>query len=160
MQDWNKMFINGFDQTFRDQLTSRLYMKNPDHPLYRPWPMDDVAESAQLFLASNSATNELNHHSYPSYNSQLQFDTFTSVSPAPAHKTFDMLSLEQFMVSDVFISKLADKLGLGNTGGRPPNNTTLPTVSYSHPPRPEGCVGYLDRSHYHQSCPIIADYIS
>jgi len=59
-----------------------------------------------------------------------------------------MSSLEQFMVSNVFISKLADKLGLRNTGGRPPNNTTLPTVSYSHPPRPEGCVGCLNHSHY------------
>ena len=70
MQDRNKLFINGFDQTFRDRLTSRLYVKNPDHPLHRPWPMDDVAESAWFFLASNSAANEPNHYSYPSYNSQ------------------------------------------------------------------------------------------
>ena len=71
-----------------------------------------------------------------------------------------MSSLEQFIVFNVFISKLADKLGLRNTGGRPPNNTTLLIVSHSHPPRSEGCVGCLDRSYYHQSCPIIADYIS
>jgi len=135
-------------------------VKNPDHPLHHPWPMDDIAESAWFFLASNSAANEPNYYSYPSYNSQSQFNTFTSVPPAPACETFDMSLLEQFMVSDVFISKLADKLGLGNTGGHLPNNTTLPTVSHSRPPRPEGCVGYLDCSHYHQSCPIIADYIS
>jgi len=122
--------------------------------------MDDVAESAQFFLASNSVANEPNYYSYPSYNSQSRFDTFTSVPLAPARKTFDMSLLEQFMVSDVFISKLADKLGLGNTRGHPSNNTTLSTVSYSRPPRSESCVGCLDRSHYHQSCPIIADYIS
>ena len=81
MQDWNKLFINGFDQTFQDRLTSRLYMKNPDHPLYRPWPMDNVAESARFFLASNSATNEPNHYSYSLYNSQSRFNTFASVSP-------------------------------------------------------------------------------
>ena len=160
MQDRNKLFINGFDQTFRDRLTSRLYVKNPDHPLHRPWPMDDVAESARFFLASNSATNEPNHYSYPLYNSQSQFDTFTSIPPAPARKTFDMSLLEQFMVSDIFISKLVDKLGLGNTGGHLPNNTILPTVSHFQPPRPEGCVRCLDRSHYHQSYPIITDYIS
>jgi len=51
-----------------------------------------------------------------------------------------MSLLEQFMVSDVFISKLADKLELGNTEGHPPNNTTLPTVSHSWSPHPEGCV--------------------
>ena len=122
--------------------------------------MDDVAKSARFFFAFKSATNEPNHYSYPSYNSQSRFDTFTSIPSAPAHETFDMLSLEQFIVFNVFISKLADKLGLRNTGGRPPNNTTLLIVSHSHPPRPEGCVGYLDRSYYHQSCPIIADYIS
>ena len=160
IQDQNKLFINGFDQTFQDWLTSRLYVKNPNHPLYCPWPMDDIAESAQFFLASNSAANESNHYSYPSYNSQSQFNTFTSVPPAPACKTFDMSLLKQFMVSDVFISKLADKLELGNIGGHLPNNTTLPTISHSWPPRPEGCVGCLDCSHYYQSCPIITDYIS
>jgi len=36
MQDWNKLFINGFDQTFWDRLTSRLYVKNPDHSLHCP----------------------------------------------------------------------------------------------------------------------------
>jgi len=160
IQDWNKLFINGFDQTFRDWLTSRLYVKNPNHPLHCPWPMDDVAGSAQFFLASNSTTNKPNHYSYLSYNSQSQFDTFTSVPSAPAHETFDMSSLEQFMVSNVFISKLANKLGLRNTGGHPPNNTTLSTVSHSRPPHLEGCVGYLNYSHYHQFCPIIANYIS
>ena len=149
MQDRNKLFINGFDRTFQDRLTLRLYVKNPDHSLHCLWPMDDVAKSAQFFLAFNSAANEPNHYFYPSYNSQLRFDTFTSVPPAPACETFDMSSLEQFMVSDVFISKLADKLGLRNTGGRPPNNTTLPTVSHSHSPRPEGCVECLNHSHYH-----------
>jgi len=135
-------------------------MKNPDHPLHRPWPMDDIAESAWFFLASNSATNEPNYYSYLSYNSQSRFDTFTSISPALACETFDMLLLEQFMVSDVFISKLVDKLGLGNIGGHPPNNTTLPTISHSCLPHPKGCVRCLNHSYYHQSCPIIADYIS
>jgi len=134
MQDRNKLFINGFDQTFWDQLTSRLYMKNPDHPLHCPWPMDDIAKSARFFLASNSAANEPNHYSYPLYNSQSQFNTFASVPPGPARETFDMSLLEQFMVSNAFISKLADKLGLGNTGCRPPNTTRSSTVSYSHPP--------------------------
>ena len=31
--------------------------------------MDDVAGSAQFFLASNSTTNKPNHYSYLSYNS-------------------------------------------------------------------------------------------
>jgi len=35
MQDRNKLFINGFDRTFQDQLTLRLYVKNPDHSLHR-----------------------------------------------------------------------------------------------------------------------------
>ena len=64
------------------------------------------------------------------------------------------------MVSNAFISKLADKLRLRNTGGRPPNTTRSSTASYSHPPQPEGCIGYLDPFHYYQFCPIIVDYIS
>jgi len=44
-------------------------MKNPDYPLHRPWPMDDITESAWFFLALNSAASELDHYSYPLYNS-------------------------------------------------------------------------------------------
>ena len=122
--------------------------------------MDDIAESAQFFFASNSAANEPNHYSYPLYNPQSLFDNLASVPPAPTHETFDMILLEQFIVSNGFISKLADKLGLGNTGDHSPNTITLSTATCPHLPHPEGCVGYLDPSYYYQSCPIIADYIS
>jgi len=111
--------------------------------------MDDIAESAQFFFASNSAANEPNHYSYPSYNPQLQFDNLASVPPAPTHETFDMTLLEQFMVSNGFISKLVDKLGLGNTEGHLPNTIILPTATHPHPPHPVGCVGCLDPSHYY-----------
>ena len=36
IQDQNKLFIRGFDHLFWDWLTSRLCMKNPDHPFHRP----------------------------------------------------------------------------------------------------------------------------
>jgi len=80
--------------------------------------------------------------------------------PAPTHETFDITLLKQFIVSNTFISKLADKLGLGNIGGYSSNTTTLPTATCSCLPCPEDYVRCLDPSHYHQSCPIIADYIS
>jgi len=93
-------------------------MKNPDHPLHRPWPINDVTESARFFLASNSATSELNHYSYPSYNSRTHFSTQAPPPqdlPPLAQERFDMSSLEQYMVLDAFVSKLADKLGLNKT---------------------------------------------
>jgi len=163
IQDRNKLFIRGFDHSFRDRLTSRLCMKNPDHPLHRPWPMDDVTESARFFLASNSAASELDHYSYPSYNSRTHF---SAQAPPPrdlpplAQERFDMSSLEQYMVSDAFVSKLADKLGLNKTTAHSSNFSSQHATSRPQQPRPDGCVGCLDSSHYHQSCPIIADYIS
>ena len=75
IQDQNKLFIRGFDHPFQDWLTSRLCMKNPNHSLHCPWPMDDVTESAWFFLASNSAASKPDHYSYPSYNSQTSFST-------------------------------------------------------------------------------------
>jgi len=71
-----------------------------------------------------------------------------------------MSSLEQYMVSDAFVSKLANKLGLNKTTAHSPNSSGQYTTSRPYQPRPDGCVGCLDLSHYHQSCPIIADYIS
>jgi len=97
IQDRNKLFIRGFDHSFRDRLTLRLCMKNPDHPLHHPWPMDDVTESAQFFLASNSATSELDYYSYPSYNSRTHFSTQAPPLrdlPPLAQERFDMSSLE------------------------------------------------------------------
>jgi len=71
-----------------------------------------------------------------------------------------MLSLEQYIVSDAFVSKLADKLGLNKTIVHSSNFGNQYTTSRPQQPCPEGCVDYLDSSHYYQSCPIIADYIS
>ena len=70
-----------------------------------------------------------------------------------------MLSLEQYMVSDAFVSKLANKLGLNKTIAHSPNSSGQHT-SRPHQPHPDGCVSCLDPFHYHQSCPIIANYIS
>jgi len=71
-----------------------------------------------------------------------------------------MLFLEQYMVSDAFVSKLADKLGLNKTTAHSSNFGSQHTTSHPQQPCLDGCVGCLDPSHYHQSCPIIADYIS
>jgi len=75
-------------------------------------------------------------------------------------RRFDMSSLEQYMVSDAFILKLVDKLGLNKTIVHSSNFGSQHTTSCPQQPCSEGCVGCLDPSHYHQSCPIIADYIS
>jgi len=94
--------------------------------------MDDVTESARFFLASNSATSELDHYSYPSYNSQTHF---SAQAPPPrdlpplAQERFDMSSLEQYMVSDAFVSKLADKLGLNKTTVHSSNFSSQHTTS-------------------------------
>jgi len=93
-------------------------MKNPDYPLHHLWPMDDITESARFFLASNSAASKLDHYSYPSYNSWTHFSTQAPPPqdlPPLAHGRFDMSSLEQYIVLDAFVSKLADKLGLNKT---------------------------------------------
>jgi len=71
-----------------------------------------------------------------------------------------MLFLEQYMVSDAFVSKLVNKLGLNKTTVHSPNSSGQHTIFHLYQPCPDGCVGCLDPSHYHQSCPIIADYIS
>ena len=125
--------------------------------------MDDVTESAWFFLASNSATSKLDHYSYPLYNSWTHFSTQAPPPrdlPPLAHEKFDMLSLEQYMVSDAFVSKLADKLRLNKTTAHSSNFGSQHTTSCPQQPRPEGYVGCLDPFHYHQSCSIIADYIS
>jgi len=125
--------------------------------------MDDITESVQFFLISNSAASELDHYSYPSYNSQTHFSTQAPPPrdlPPLAHKRFDILSFEQYIVSDAFLSKLADKLGLNKTTAYSSNFGSQHTTSHPQQPHPEGCVGCLDPSHYHQLCPIIADYIS
>jgi len=64
------------------------------------------------------------------------------------------------MVSDAFVSKLVDKLGLNKTTAHSSNFSSQHTTSRPQQPHPEGYIGCLDPSHYHQSCPIIADYIS
>jgi len=59
--------------------------------------MDDVTESPQFFLASNSAASELDHYSYSSYNSRTHFSTQAPPPrdlPPLAQKRFDMSSLE------------------------------------------------------------------
>ena len=125
--------------------------------------MDNITESARFFLASNSAASELDHYSYPSYNSQTYFSTQAPLPwdlPPLVHERFDMSSLEQYMVSDAFVSKLTNKLGLNKTTAHSSNFGSQHTTSRPQQPCPEGCVCCLDPSHYYQSCPIIADYIS
>jgi len=68
-----------------------------------------------------------------------------------------MTSLKQWMVLDTFVSKLVDKLGLNKATMHLPNSTRVPAISHLCPKR---CIGCLDPSYYHQSCSIIADYIS
>ena len=138
-------------------------MKNPDYPLHHLWPMDDITESARFFLASNSAASKLDHYSYPSYNSWTHFSTQAPPPrdlPPLAHERFNMSSLEQYMVLDAFVSKLADKLELNKTTAHSSNFGSQHTTSCPQQPRPEGCVSCLDPSHYYQLYPIIADYIS
>ncbi|KAF5355122.1 hypothetical protein D9756_005719 [Leucocoprinus leucothites] len=166
LRERNNIFLNGFDSKFREKLTSRLRLKNPDHPLHQPWSMESITEAARFFLSSNAAASNLVpvptiqpqphfESPTPSYAPQSQFATPAPVMPA--RETFDMSSLEQFMVSDVFISKLADKLGIrGNHSPAPSSNNSTPRA----PGRAYGCIACLDPSHYHQSCPVIADYIT
>ena len=114
--------------------------------------MDDITESVQFFLVSNSAASKLDHYSYPSYNSQTHFSTQALPPrdlPSLAHERFDMLSLEQYIVSDAFVSKLADKLRLNKTTAYSSNFSSQHTTSRPQQPHPEGCVGCLDLSHYH-----------
>jgi len=93
-------------------------MKNPNYSFYCLWPMNNITESVWFFLVLNSATSQLDHYSYPLYNSWNHFSTQVLSPqdlPPLAHERFDMLFLEQYMVSDTFVSKLADKLGLNKT---------------------------------------------
>ncbi|KAF5348858.1 hypothetical protein D9756_009753 [Leucocoprinus leucothites] len=160
IRERNTSFFNGFDRSFRDKLTDCLRLKNPDHPLHRPWNMDDINAAAKFLLDSNSASSEPYPYTHSSHYPQPRLDTPAYPTPAPVRETFDMSSFEQLMVSDVFISKLASKLGLGNQGSHSPTSSVPSAERRPRPPRPDGCIGCLDSSHYHQSCPVIADYIA
>ncbi|KAJ3565953.1 hypothetical protein NP233_g7310 [Leucocoprinus birnbaumii] len=175
LRERNNIFLSGFDTEFRERLTSRLRLKNPDHPLHQAWRLEDVADAARFFLSSNSAASDPTTLSAPQSLTQPRFESpapsfappSRHTTPAPAgapaaRETFDMSSLEQFMVSDAFLSKLADKLGnnRGNNSPRPSAGMPTPNSSAPRAPRGYGCIGCLDPNHYHQSCPVIADYIA
>lgn len=109
--------------------------------------MESITEAARFLLSSNAAASNLVpvptiqpqphfESPTPSYAPQSQFATPAPVMPA--RETFDMSSLEQFMVS------------------APSSNNSTPRA----PGRAYGCIACLDPSHYHQSCPVIADYIT
>ncbi|KAJ3576945.1 hypothetical protein NP233_g95 [Leucocoprinus birnbaumii] len=111
LRERNNIFLSGFDTEFRKKLTSRLRLKNPDHPLHRAWKLEDVADAARFFLSSNSAASDPTSHPAPQFFPQPRFESpapsfapasrYTTPAPAAApsaRETFDMSSFEQFMV--------------------------------------------------------------
>ncbi|KAF9439404.1 hypothetical protein P691DRAFT_690899, partial [Macrolepiota fuliginosa MF-IS2] len=79
----DQIFFSGFNTEFQEKLTARLTLKHPDHPLHKPWPIEDVCTAANFLLAANSASNEPS--AFPTSSTHSQNCSDVPAPPAPSN---------------------------------------------------------------------------
>lgn len=102
----NKLFMNGFHISFCQQLCTQLHLQDPLHALDEPWDITDVEQVARFLLEGNSNANIFMVSSPP----LTSYPASNIVYTPPTWQTFDMTSIEHFLISDSFLDRLADKI--------------------------------------------------
>ncbi|EKM74032.1 hypothetical protein AGABI1DRAFT_95917 [Agaricus bisporus var. burnettii JB137-S8] len=138
----NKLFMNGFHIDFRNQLRTQLRLQEPLHPLDEPWNLPSVEQAARFLI---EGVNSGNIPAAPpslvpvpnQYNTSSPPNPYNS-SPRP---TFDMSSIEQILMSDAFLSRLASRIPVSS-----PQQPTQPNSNNSRTNWPCAHVPKLPRS--------------
>lgn len=115
----NKLFMNGFHISFRQQLHTQLQLQEPLHALDEPWDIADVEQAARFLLDGNGNANIFTISSP----SQTTYPTPpTTAYSLPTRQTFDMTTIEQILMSDSFLNRLADKMSAPARNNSQPNH--------------------------------------
>lgn len=158
-REQSKLFLSGLHVDFRNQVRIQLRLSDPLHPLDDTWTMSDIERAARFLLNSDNGGAPL---ALPSFVTQTTPSYPTAPLIPTPRETFDMSSIEQFLVSDTFLNKLAGKIGGQNNSGDPSlqrnhYSYNLPQTSQQRPP--PGCAFCWDPEHYIRNCNRLADYL-
>jgi hypothetical protein len=152
----NKLFINGFHIDFRNQLRTQLRLQEPLHPLDEPWNIAFVEQAARFLLDGMNGGSVLalpppvvSPPAPPQYNPPVPLPIVNS----SLRPTFDMSSIEQILMSDAFINRLASRI---------PSSVPL---QQSYPSNSNAsrtlwpCGMCSSTEHLFRNCPAVDDYM-